>query len=149
MQPGIILDFNRTLYNPDADELMPGVRELLDALRDQRAILFLVSAAAPSRQALIARLGLAPYFTDIIITMDKSVSTFRQIHDSHQADPWIVIGDRIRREITYGNAIGATTIWVRQGKFAEELPIASAEEPNYTVSSLAEVGPIITSIMSS
>ncbi len=32
----------------------------------------------------------------------------------------IFIGDRVRSELEIGNKLGATTIWVKQGIFADE-----------------------------
>jgi len=42
--------------------------------------------------------------------------------------------------------IGAITIWIKKGKFADELPISREEEPDYTITSLRELLPILESL---
>lgn len=51
----------------------------------------------------------------------------------------VFIGDRVRSELEIGNKLGATTIWVKQGKFADELPEMRAQEPRFTVTSLSNL----------
>ena len=50
--------------------------------------------------------------------------------------PAVVIGDRVRSELAVGKSLGATTIWVKQGKFAEEGPENDQQQPDNIVSSL-------------
>lgn len=45
----IIFDFNRTLYDPDANQLIDGAQSLLDTARDKGYTLILLAMAAPSR----------------------------------------------------------------------------------------------------
>ncbi len=149
MRTGIIIDFNHTLYDPGVDTLHPDALALLDACRHEETRIFLVSAAGPGRRELITRLGLDPFFDHIIVTAHKSQATFDDIQNRWPAKEWIVIGDRIKREITYGNTFGATTIWIQRGKFATELPENNQEQPSYTVHTLAEVIPIISSLLDS
>jgi FMN phosphatase YigB (HAD superfamily) len=50
-----------------------------------------------------------------------------------------VIGDRVRKEIALGKALGCRTIWVKQGKFSDEGPRHSGEAPDITVRRLAAI----------
>ena len=47
-----------------------------------------------------------------------------------------VIGDRVKKEITLGNALGYETIWLNKGKFKKESPSNAKEIPRYTILSL-------------
>ena len=48
----------------------------------------------------------------------------------------MLIGDRVRSELEIGNKLGATTIWVKQGKFADELSENKDQKSDYEVTSL-------------
>ncbi|MDQ5952985.1 MAG: hypothetical protein QG551_213, partial [Patescibacteria group bacterium] len=45
---------------------------------------------------------------------------------------------RIRSEIILGKELGTTTVWIRLGKFADEVPQTPEEEPSLTFSSLSD-----------
>ncbi len=51
----------------------------------------------------------------------------------------LVVGDRIKREITIGNRLGMKTAWFKNGKFKDELPESKDEEPTYTLTKLEDV----------
>lgn len=59
----------------------------------------------------------------------------------------IFVGDRIRSELRVGNKLDATTIWVKQGKFSNELPENENDEPNYTVKTLRELSDILNELL--
>ena len=56
---------------------------------------------------------------------------------------FVVIGDRIRSEITLGKQCGYTTIWFKNGKFAEEAPEDADQVPDYTITSLNELPEVL------
>ena len=88
--------------------------------------------------AEVKRLGVEEYFTKIIFEEGaKEESLFSQFLSREPRDT-LFIGDRIQSELAIGKALGATTLWVRQGKFADEVPTHADENPDYTVKSLAE-----------
>ena len=53
------------------------------------------------------------------------------------------IGDRIKEEIVLSNRAKIKTIWIKKGKFADELPITNEEKPSFTVTSFEEIRKII------
>ncbi len=124
---------------------MPGAREVLRALRERGYSLALLAQAAPSRRERIQTLGLEKEFEKIVLTTEKGENDIETIIKETKADSAqsYVVGDRVRKEIAFGNRCGLVTIWVRQGRFAQELPCRTEEEPRATVSSLIEILDII------
>ena len=143
MIKGIILDFNRTVYDPEKDKLTDGVLELLDNLKKSDIPLCLLSKKTrEDRRDQITDLGLDEYFIDIqVIEGNKTEMNFHQCLDKMHLNPHevLVVGDRIKSEIVLGNKLGMKTIWYKSGKFANELPDKKIEEPNHTVSKLSEI----------
>ena len=140
-----IFDFNRTIYDPDHRTLTPWVRMILHALRGKDYDLYLISTANPSRKELIKKLGLDLYFTKILITKSKKWE-FQKIGKSKMIDfsKSFVVGDRVKSEITYGNELGMITIWIKNGRFANEKPSQRIEQPSFIVPILRDILTIIT-----
>ena len=135
----IIFDFNRTIYDPETGDLTLGAMDLLEALHGGN-ILVLLGKGDEERRKLVAGLGVENYFDKIIIKMDKGVEDYEAVRDSYpEADDFIVVGDRIKKEIVCGNKAGMKTIWFRSGKFSDEVPSEPDEEPNHIIKNLGEV----------
>ncbi len=143
MVSGVILDFNRTLYDPDLKSLVNGAMQLLERLRSSGYALCLISKkSTEERMEQIASLGIDKYFKKIlVIEGSKTEEHFRECMDAMAlpAKDIAVVGDRIREEISLGNRMGMHTIWYKAGKFAVELPEGKGQEPYGTVTSLGEV----------
>lgn len=135
-----ILDWKRTLYNPDTAELIEGAIKLLDYLsRRNDSKLILVGKGSDDMHREVKRLGVGNYFADIKFQEgDKDTSLFIEFIDKNDPKNTVFVGDRARSELAVGNSLGATTIWVKQGKFSEELPIDPVYVPTHTVGSLGE-----------
>ncbi len=140
MRKIIVFDFNRTIYDPERRQLLPDVNHVLKTAKERGYELHLISTANPSRAELIKSLGIAEYFMMVTITENKAkeFSLLAADNDIDKAASFVV-GDRVRGEISYGNQAGLQTIWLRAGKFAEELPVLSHEKPRYVVEKLIEV----------
>jgi FMN phosphatase YigB (HAD superfamily) len=139
----IIFDYNRTLFNPDSNALYDGVVELLRNLSVQNR-LFLVSKNEPGRRQHISELGIASYFARIAFVEQKSCQLFTDlVGDSTDV---VVVGDRVKDEIGIGGALGFVTIWVQQGKFADEVPSSAAEQPTFITTSVTGVQNIISEL---
>lgn len=141
----IIFDFNRTLYDPDTQALVPYARRVLWVLGKRGHRLFLLSTKEPGRQDMFRRLDLSRYFSGSALVNAKKKETLGRIMRICKAVPseTVVIGDYIREEIRCGNAVGAKTIWVQRGKFADVLPSAPREEPTYKVRDIRKILKII------
>lgn len=133
----IIFDWKQTLYDPETKQLIENAVDLLDFLKEKNTRLLLIGKGDSVMDGEVKRLGVHDYFDKVIFTQtSKNAALFRPYFDT---DRTIVVGDRVRSELAVGNELGAITIWVRHGKFADELPSRPQEQPTYTVSSLLDV----------
>jgi ribonucleotide monophosphatase NagD (HAD superfamily) len=136
----IIFDWKRTLYNPETSTLIDGSVELLEFLTNRNIPLYLIGKGNQEMYDETVRLNVAKYFTEILfVEGSKDSQDFIKYIDRDNTQDTIVIGDRIRSELTIGKSLGAITIWVKQGKFANEEPEDESQKPNYIVNSLKEI----------
>jgi FMN phosphatase YigB (HAD superfamily) len=136
----IIFDYNRTLFNPDTDSLYQGVVPLLESLSADHMI-FLVSKKVAGRNDRLDTLNIKQYFQNIVFVDQKTKEVFQDIVGDETEV--IVVGDRVQEEISIGNQLGFTTIWVRQGKFSTELPAESGMQPTHSIKTIDELSTII------
>ena len=140
---GVIFDFNRTLYDPDKEKLMEGAIKVLNTLRKRKVKMALLSRTTTGhRKQLIESLGLAPYFSEIIVTSEpKNEAHFLQMTKAMgvSANRCVVVGDRIKSEITIANKLGMESIWLRRGKFRKEVPESAEEQPSHIINNLHEI----------
>jgi FMN phosphatase YigB (HAD superfamily) len=133
----IIFDWKRTLYDPGKASLVDGVVEVLDFLSVQNIPLFLIGKGQQEMHDEVTRLGISKFFQDIVFVKEsKDPKDFLKYIDLYNPKNTVVIGDRIKSEIKIGNSIGATTIWVKKGKFANEEAESDEEKPDYIISNL-------------
>lgn len=135
----VIFDWKRTLYDPDQQSLIRGATELLEYLKAHDVHMVLIGKGAQEMNDEVNKLGVREYFKKVIFAEGaKDPNVFAQEITKDDPKKTIFIGDRVRSELEIGNKLGATTIWVKQGKFVTELPENKGQEPDYTVSSLLE-----------
>ena len=135
----VIFDFNRTLYNPEAGAFTEGAIDTLDKLKAKGILLFLIGKGTNERTSLINELGLHRYFDEIIVKEEKELADFKYLQKKHPKAEFYVFGDRVKKEIKYGNACGFKTIWFKNGKFATELPEGPDETPWETVQDFSDI----------
>lgn len=145
MKRVIIFDFNRTIYDPEAKRLLPNAKQVLRTLRKRGFELYLVSMVETSRNDLIQSLGIKSYFARIMMVQEKRKEDFQDILFKKNIDytSSFVIGDRVKGEIAIGNMLGLKTIWLKQGKFAKELPQEVYEHPTNVVLKLKDILEIV------
>jgi len=136
----IIFDYNRTIFDPDTQELYSGAFELISVLSEKHE-LFLVSANEPGRKERLIKLGITDFFKKVVFTNDKSPELFREIIGEEKNV--IVVGDRIWGEISAGNQLGYITVWIKQGKFSMEMPITKKQRPKHVINNISELKEII------
>jgi FMN phosphatase YigB (HAD superfamily) len=139
----IIIDYDRTLFNPDSGTLYPGVFDLLGCLRKRHDI-FLVSRNEPGRMARFNGFGIRDYFREIAFVDEKTESIFRSI--GGRDGKAIVIGDSIKDEIRIGNRLGYPTVRIEQGKFGKDMPAHPEENPRHSVRSIGQLVEILNII---
>lgn len=138
----IIFDYNRTLFDPEANRLYDGVPPLLSCL-STRHRLFLISRDETGRAERLRSLNIAQFFEQVFFVPNKTLKLFRKITASGQKT--LVIGDYVSEEIRFGNELGCITVWLRRGKFADRLPLSPLEFPTHTIRSLNELSPLLSS----
>ncbi|MBS3166532.1 HAD hydrolase-like protein [Candidatus Woesearchaeota archaeon] len=144
-----IIDFNRTLFDPERNELIDRAIPLLQFLKSKNVVTVLLTREESGREDKIK--SISRLFDRIVMVKEKTQKEFENIISLLKVDSSeiVVIGDYIREEITFGNRLGMTTIRIRQGKFADEKPCTLDEKANITVSGLAEVVPEVISFLNS
>lgn len=142
----IIFDWGRTLYDPDAEDLFAGVREILPELAIGHR-LFIVSLASKGadeivrRKEMIKDFGIEEYFDDIFFAKEDKDFLYEELYQKHALLPneTAIIDDRMIRGVAWGNRQGATTVWFRNGKFANEIPTKETGDPTYIISQFTEL----------
>lgn len=147
MKQIIIFDFNRTIYNPESRKLAKDAKRVLDILVRRNFTLYLISRSdlSHSRKKLIDKFGIKRFFSRIVLTEEKILKDFQNLTAQKDIDlsKSFVIGDRIRQEITFGNLLGLQTVWLRTGKFSNELPRNDKEQPKYSIQALKDLLKIV------
>jgi FMN phosphatase YigB (HAD superfamily) len=136
----IIFDYNRTIFNPETDTLYGGVLELLKDLSVNHNLV-LISKDEAGRDVKLKDLGIDGYFENKIFVKEKTVEVFKKLIENNEKV--LVIGDRVRGEISIGNQLGFITVWIKQGKFANELPQNQNEIPNHEIDEIKQLSEII------
>jgi FMN phosphatase YigB (HAD superfamily) len=140
----IIFDWGRTLYDSENQMLFPGTENMLQIL-STLYILVIVSLASDGniekRIQALRESGVEKYFAAVYLAQNDKDSLYelalsRLALVSREV---AIVDDRVVRGITWGNACGATTIWLRRGKFANEEPDEETGPPTYIISTLEEV----------
>jgi FMN phosphatase YigB (HAD superfamily) len=136
----IIFDWKRTLYNPDNKELIIDSKKVLKYFSNLSIEMHLIGKGGQEMYLEVERLGLAKYFKSItFVEESKTKEDFLSLIEDLNIKQLLVIGDRLKSEIEVGNSIGATTIWIKKGKFATETPELTGIEPCYTINSIEDV----------
>lgn len=136
----IIFDYNRTIFNPDTQELYSGAFELLSDLSNNHE-LFLISQNEPGRKEKLESFGISKFFKKIVFTDNKSPEVFQEIVDFEKNV--IVVGDRVHGEITIGNKLNYITVWIMQGKFSNDYPVNIEQKPKHAIFEISELKEIL------
>jgi ribonucleotide monophosphatase NagD (HAD superfamily) len=135
----IVFDWKRTLYNPDDKTLINGGLDLLELLKKNKIPLVLIGKGNSDMYKEVERLRAKDFFQDVIFHEGEKDSNVFMTYLSINTKETLFIGDRVRSELAIGNRLGATTIWVRQGKFAKEDPLNDTQKPTFVVNSLTQL----------
>ena len=144
MIQAIILDWGRTLWDQENNCLFPETLEVLNYLsKKYRLILVSVCSREPVsvRFEKIKNLNLDSLFEAVLIDPERKEHLLDLAFEKLKLNPEeiAVIGDRMIREIAWGNQKGCKTIWIQKGKFANNLPNSETSQPMHTIHNLNEV----------
>lgn len=144
----IIFDWKRTLYDPEGQRLIDGALDVLALALRSNVESVLVGKGGADMYDEVDRLGVRKYFSSVYFQEGtKEETVFKRFIYAANPSNTIFVGDRIRSELRVGNKLDATTIWVKQGKFSNELPENENDEPNYTVKTLRELSDILNELL--
>lgn len=140
----IIFDWGRTIYDTENHRLFPEVKSILEYLHTKYklALVSLVKTGTiDERWQVIETNDLKKYFTSILFTeTDKDTLYHETLAKLNLGRGEIcIVDDRTIRGIAWGNKLGAMTIWLKKGKFANELPNEETGAPTYIIHELNEL----------
>lgn len=144
MKKLVIFDWGRTLYDPDTKDVFPGVPGILKHIRSkyELAIVCLATDGDINRRIKVMEAnGIKDLFSKILIAKEGKDKLFEQALSElgYSPEHTVIVDDRTIRGIQWGNQQGATTIWMKQGKFSEELPNTETGQPDYIISNIREI----------
>lgn len=137
----IIFDWGRTLYDSEQQALFPATKKVLQTLapRYKLAIASLASDGnIAKRHCILTETGIASYFASIHFAQADKDRLYEQIllEMGLPAQEVAIVDDRVVRGIRWGNQHGATTIWLKCGKFATEEPDEHTGKPTHSITEI-------------
>ena len=145
---GIISDWGRTLYDSNHAALFPEAARVVERLsaRYTLAIVALITrgdleAGVEERRTVLRASGLERHFSAMLFAQKDKDSLYplalRRLCLS--PEEVAIVDDRVIRGVRWGNRAGATTIWLRHGKFAQESPDEETGAPTHTIADLGHL----------
>jgi putative hydrolase of the HAD superfamily len=95
-------------------QLLAGVRETLEYLRDRHDLILLTKGDAEEQKLKIERSGIAGLFRQAVIVQEKNLATYHRVVDQLQVDPtrtWMV-GNSPRSDINPALAAGLSAVYI-------------------------------------
>lgn len=138
----IIFDFLRTIFDPDKESFLENAICVLENLRSENTLVLYTSQEGDkNREEKLTKLQMEIFFDEICLVETKNKRTIRSIAQRHGKTKKnvIVVGDRVRSEIKIGKQNGFETIWLRKGKYQDELPSEKDEQPDYMIDDLKDL----------
>ena len=142
----VAFDYGRTLFDREKDEFFPDAKKTILAL-EKRYILSIVSYSKKNdveqRYSSLKKLGVLQCFSDIIF-VEKPESKFQayeKLIEKHsvRASQLAVVDDYVIRGVAYANRLGAVSIWLKKGKFSNELPDENTKKPQHIIHELSDL----------
>jgi FMN phosphatase YigB (HAD superfamily) len=140
----IIFDWGRTLHDPETDRLFDGVPDVVQSLAQRHAVVIVSLATSEppeQRKRKIRESSIAPFIKTILVSAGDKEDLYEAALADLKAEPWSVaiVDDQIKRGVRWGRKHGTLTIWFRNGKFANDLPLSDNETPDFTVTEFREL----------
>ncbi|HEY4496793.1 MAG TPA: HAD hydrolase-like protein, partial [Candidatus Paceibacterota bacterium] len=139
-------------------EFLPDGKEILEHCKDKgyKLALAVIASEFEERKKQIGESGLAGFFEIIRIApitkeqiWDHGINVKDRLYDEimnewdFKPEEVLIVDDRMFRGIKHGNKNGHPTVWVRNGKFAHEIPNKETGEPTYIINSVKELRDLI------
>ncbi len=143
MIKAIIFDWGRTIYDKENEKLFSETKEVLKYC-SKKYILAIVSLAIDGdiegRFKKMDEYDIRQYFKFALFHISDKDSLFRNAVGNLNFPPSeiLVVDDRMKR-IGWPIKNGCKTIWIKKGKFENELPDEITGKPTFVVKSLVEI----------
>ena len=145
----VIFDWGRTLWDKENAQLFSETKEMLVYLKEKGYRLGVLTVNDNTNEKekiqIMKEVGIYEFFDKVVGTKRKDKKTIEEV-----ASTWdfpyeeiMIIGDRVHSDVRAANEAGAHSIWIRRGKFANELPNTETGEPCHTISTLQEIKDIL------
>lgn len=142
MIKGIIFDWIGTLAL-NSDELFPYTQRVIKKLSEsyRLSIISIAGEGVNKREEEITRSGLLDYFDHVIVDLKKTPKQYQECMNAMETSPQetLVVDDRTVRGIKIGNEIGCQTYWIRNGKYANEIPNEDTGQPTRIINSIEDL----------
>jgi len=113
----VICDFNKTLYDPTAQQLFPCALEMLEYFQKSGIKLALLSTEMPDRARLLDKFGMATYFEQVHFVIHKTASSIQAIVDASGVamQDVLIIGDDPEGELLVAQQLHIPAVAVGTG----------------------------------
>lgn len=143
MIKAVIFDWGRTIYDKENEALFPETIKVLEYF-SKKYPLAIVSLAIDGdiegRFAKIDKYDLKKYFKFILFHISDKDSLFKKaFKDFNLAPNEILVVDDYMKRLAFPIKSGCITVWIKKGKFADQLPNKEIGEPTYTINNLSEI----------
>lgn len=140
---------NGSYENLESIKIFPGMKKVLNNLKEKGVILSLVSTGnCDIQKRKIEILKIESFFDDILFCEhpQKKINLFKKIIQKYSlknSRNIFVVGDRIDREIMFGNMLGCITIRILQGRWKDLKPENNYQIPTFTAKTIKELNKIL------
>lgn len=156
----IIFDLDDTIFDTtgqlngsyeklESIKIFPEMLKMLKNLKDRGIILGLVSTGNKNIQKRkIEILRIESFFKDLLFCKkpENKINLFKKIirkHSIKNTKHVFIIGDRIDREIMFGNMLDCITVRILHGKYKNLKPKDNYQIPTFTIKSIKELNKIL------
>lgn len=146
MLKGIIYDFMWTLYDPEKGQLFDGVLPMLVSFKEKDLKQGLISFGGAEKKRLIEGLELGKILDWYKVVEEKNPEVFKVFLEEFDLKPEevMVVGDLVNEEIAIGKGIGAKTVWIKWGAFAN---VKNFITPDYTIDNITKLKGVVSGLV--
>ena len=142
MIEAIIFDWVGTLYIFGGKGLFPYSEGVLRRLHKKYKLAVISKATSDNVETRMKQIhSIKKYFEVIIVDVDKTPEQYTECMQRLSVKPknTLVVGDRTLREIQIGNKLGCQTYWIRNGRYAHEVPTKETGKPTKIINSVEDL----------
>ncbi|OHB16200.1 MAG: hypothetical protein A2431_02210 [Candidatus Zambryskibacteria bacterium RIFOXYC1_FULL_39_10] len=139
-----IFDWGGTLCDLKTDIIFKNVHEVLSYLSKRYKLVLVslaVSESSQIRSVKIQNSEIAKFFTQIIVGDKGKDQMYEKVLVDFEVRPEevVVVDNQVVYGIKWGNSKGATTVWLKNGEFENDLPNSETGMPSVTINNILEL----------